>query len=175
MTGIKVKIDTRDLKEFSKNIDKLIKDAPMLLTRLAEQEAEKAKGAIAKETPVAGGLLRESWHVQPVERKGNLYEAGISNNVKYAAAVEYGHRVRGKKLDKDSEAEAEATANESSESKEKRKPTRKPINQGTAVRGFVPGQFMMLRGMKKYKENDMEKNIKKYMEKELKKYMNTGD
>lgn len=45
-----------------------------------------------KNTPVVTGDLRRSTIFEGVEKVGETFESTVSNNVEYAAHVEYGHR-----------------------------------------------------------------------------------
>ena len=54
--------------------------------------ANTALERIKEDTPVASGWLRDSWRVGKVEKKGDVYEIEIFNEVEYAGFVEYGFR-----------------------------------------------------------------------------------
>lgn len=54
--------------------------------------ANTALATIKDNTPVATGYLHNNWFVGKIEKKGDLYEIEIFNNVEYAGFVEYGFR-----------------------------------------------------------------------------------
>lgn len=69
--------------------DNYKKEAKKLLNEIGM----KLKAKTVLKTPVDTGVLRRSWRY----RTKNENEGILSNNVKYAPYVEYGHRTRGGK------------------------------------------------------------------------------
>lgn len=88
-----VKIDLKDLKDLQKSVEDRIKNQDELLRRCVNDIALRVFRAANKNTPVDTGLLRESWDLGPIIKKGNHYEVKIMNSVDYAQYVEYGHRL----------------------------------------------------------------------------------
>lgn len=88
-----MKIDTKDLKGYRNNLGKFKRVADEIFMEATYEAATRVFQATVKNTPVDTGFLRESWSIDDVKKKGSVYEIEISNDVEYAAYVEYGHRI----------------------------------------------------------------------------------
>ena len=88
-----MKIDTKDLKGYRNNLGKFKRVADEIFMEAIYEVATRIFQATVKNTPVDTGFLRESWNIDDVKKKGSVYEIEISNDVEYAAYVEYGHRI----------------------------------------------------------------------------------
>ena len=88
-----VKVDLKELKDLQKAVEDRIKNQDELLKRCVNDIALRVFRVANKLTPVDTGLLRESWDLGPIVKKGNHYEVKIMNSVDYAQYVEYGHRL----------------------------------------------------------------------------------
>lgn len=88
-----MKIDTKDLKGYRNNLGKFKRVADEIFMEATYEAATRVFQAAVKNTPVDTGFLRESWNIDDVKKKGSVYEIEISNDVEYAAYVEYGHRI----------------------------------------------------------------------------------
>ena len=88
-----MKIDTKDLKGYRNNLGKFKRVADEIFMEATYEAATRVFQATVKNTPVDTGFLRESWNIDDVKKKGSVYEIEISNDVEYAAYVEYGHRI----------------------------------------------------------------------------------
>ncbi|WP_455577337.1 HK97 gp10 family phage protein [Anaerosinus sp.] len=101
------------LKNFAKQLNKIRgKDKELFYERVTKELAARFLSKVIKRTPVGkgtfeftkdnkkrkltnGGTLRRGWTTVAklrVVKIGNAYQATITNNVKYASYVEYGHR-----------------------------------------------------------------------------------
>lgn len=93
------------LKNFAKQLNKIRgKDKELFYERVTKELAARFLGRVIKDTPVGkyklarGGTLRRGWTTLAklrVVKIGKSYQVTITNNVKYASYVEYGHRTRG--------------------------------------------------------------------------------
>lgn len=88
-----MKIDTKDLKGYRNNLGKFKRVTDEIFMEATYEVATRIFQATVKNTPVDTGFLRESWSIDDVKKKGSVYEIEISNDVEYAAYVEYGHRI----------------------------------------------------------------------------------
>lgn len=88
-----MKIDTKDLKGYRNNLGKFKRVTDEIFMEATYEAATRVFQATVKNTPVDTGFLRESWSIDDVKKKGSVYEIEISNDVEYAAYVEYGHRI----------------------------------------------------------------------------------
>lgn len=121
-----VKIDLRELKQFSKQLENLQKEIDEICISLTKEMAARLLSKVIRRTPVGvkpfgkrailekywsgyvGGNLRRNWTVKEVVKEGNNYKVEVINSSEYASYVEYGHRQRpgrfvpqlGKKLKK---------------------------------------------------------------------------
>lgn len=101
-----VKVDCRELKEFVKKIEKLNgQQRERFFEAAAKAMAGRLLALVIPATPVGkvyGGTLRRGWTggtdaasfsaKMTVQRVGGGYSITITNPVKYASYVEYGHR-----------------------------------------------------------------------------------
>lgn len=78
------------LDELQKRLENMAKKAPAAGAKFLAQEGELLRGRAANNTPVDTGHLRNSWKATQVSPS----RVEVSNNVEYAAHVEYGHRVK---------------------------------------------------------------------------------
>ncbi len=80
------------LKKFAKHLEKQEAKAKVMIERcindLAEEMLKRTKGR----TPGRSNNLENAWTVSSIKRVGKWYKIVISNNLEYAAYVEYGHR-----------------------------------------------------------------------------------
>lgn len=88
-----VKVDLKDLKDLQKAVEDRIKNQDELLRRCVNDIALRVYRTLKRITPVDTGILRESWDLGPIVKKGSRYEVKIMNSVDYAQYVEYGHRL----------------------------------------------------------------------------------
>lgn len=129
MAGNLVKVDTRQLDAFSKQLKRASqKDVDKFLEKCAKELAIRLLRRTIQKTPKDLGNLQRGWTAKPgtspcreykpkntpeqwaesalISRTGNQIRMTISNPIEYAVFVEYGHRTRD-------------------------------------LRGWVPGQFML--------------------------------
>lgn len=88
-----MKIDTKVLKDYRNSLGKFKRVTDEIFMEAVYEVAGRVFRATVKNTPVDTGFLRESWNIDDVKKKGNVYEIEISNDVEYASYVEYGHRI----------------------------------------------------------------------------------
>lgn len=88
-----MKIDTKDLKGYRNNLGKFKRVTDEIFMEATYEVATRIFQATVKNTPVDTGFLRESWNIDDVKKTRSVYEIEISNDVEYAAYVEYGHRI----------------------------------------------------------------------------------
>ena len=112
------KVDTKDLENFRKNIEKTLGSQQIneFIESCAKELAARLLAKVIKRTPVGqypsssgkkGGTLRRGWTGEKsqsasayaqglkVNHFGNVYVIEIVNPVNYAPYVEFGHRTRG--------------------------------------------------------------------------------
>lgn len=110
-----VKIDLRELKQFSKQLENLQKEIDEICISLTKEMAARLLSKVIRRTPVGvkpfgkrailekywsgyvGGNLRRNWTVKEVVKEGNNYIVEVFNPVEYASYVEYGHRTQNHK------------------------------------------------------------------------------
>lgn len=124
LTATRLKADTRQLKQFSKEMEKIQEGQLQSFSEKTIRELAAIELAlIIKRTPVGqysagsgknGGTLRRNWRVGQVVQVGDGYEVEIVNETYYASYVESGHRtvnhkgwVKGRFMMKLSEQEME--------------------------------------------------------------------
>ena len=78
------------LEDLIKALDQASARVPNAKRRYLRIHGELLNGRVQKNTPVDTTLLRESWHVKPLNDDTVI----IYNNVHYAGHVEFGHRVK---------------------------------------------------------------------------------
>lgn len=88
-----MKVDTKVLKDYRNSMGKFKRVTDEIFMEAVYEVAGRVFRATVKNTPVDTGFLRESWNIDDVKKKGNVYEIEISNDVEYASYVEYGHRI----------------------------------------------------------------------------------
>lgn len=88
-----MKVDTKVLKDYRNSLGKFKRVTDEIFMEAVYEVAGRVFRATVKNTPVDTGFLRESWNIDDVKKKGNVYEIEISNDVEYASYVEYGHRI----------------------------------------------------------------------------------
>lgn len=88
-------MSTMDLDDLIKKFEKMEKEFPKTAELFLKTKVEEVKGETRELTPVDTSLLQISWDHQKKEKLKYI----IFNPIKYAAHVEYGHRiVRDKKV-----------------------------------------------------------------------------
>lgn len=98
-----VKIDLKELKQFSKQLENLQKEIDEICISLTKEIAARLLSKVIKRTPVGvykervGGILRRGWSVKEVVKEGNNYIVEVFNPVEYGIYVEYGHRTQNHK------------------------------------------------------------------------------
>lgn len=92
-----VKCDFTDLRKFVKHLEKQEVEAKAMIEKCLNDLAAEMLARTKERTPVDSGDLRRAWTVSSIKRVGKWYEIVISNNLKYGAYVEYGHRTRNHK------------------------------------------------------------------------------
>lgn len=87
--------DTTELKELA-DILKDLGDGKMdqFMKEILPELALRLESFVKPLTPVDKGLLRRSWQIGRVEKRGNVYEIDFFNNTEYASHVEYGHETK---------------------------------------------------------------------------------
>ena len=88
-----MKVDTKALKDYRNSLGKFKRVTDEIFMEAVYEVAGRVFRATVKNTPVDTGFLRESWNIDDVKKKENVYEIEISNDVEYASYVEYGHRI----------------------------------------------------------------------------------
>ena len=86
-------MEIQGLDEFAKTLDNAQDNYKKEAKKLLNEIGMKLKTRVVLKTPVDTGVLRRSWKYKTI----NENEGILSNNVKYASHVEYGHRTRGGK------------------------------------------------------------------------------
>ncbi len=84
-----------DWEKLAKKLEKLATDTPQKVGTTLKQVAEETIKEVKGQTPVDTGQLRMGWH----REDGGNFKQLIFSNVEYSIFVEYGHRVRLKKLE----------------------------------------------------------------------------
>lgn len=98
-----IKIDLKELKQFSKQLEELQKEIDDICMALTKEIVGRLLSKVIKRTPVGvykervGGTLRRGWSVKEVVKEGNNYIVEVFNPVEYASYVEYGHRTQNHK------------------------------------------------------------------------------
>lgn len=88
-----MKINIKDLKEYRNNLGKFKRVTDEIFIEAVYEVATRVFQATVKNTPVDTGYLRESWNIDDIKKRGNVYEIEISNSVEYSSFVEFGHRI----------------------------------------------------------------------------------
>ena len=68
-----------------------------IIERCLNDLAAEMLARTKERTPADSGDLRRAWTVSSIKRVDKWYKIVISNNLKYGAYVEYGHRTRNHK------------------------------------------------------------------------------
>ena len=102
MASTKGIVNTKDLKIFKENLEKLSDAERQKWSEAAIKElAARLLAKVIKRTPVGtypksagkkGGTLRRGWTIGAVKRSGGMVTIEVLNPVEYAAYVEFGHR-----------------------------------------------------------------------------------
>lgn len=131
-----------DTKDFDTKINKILKSFPDFLEKLLKNLGLRLIAKVKKLTPKISGLLQKSWFLNSPKITKNNAEIEIKNNVKYAMAVEFGH---------------------------KQEPGRYVAAIGKRLKkSFVPGKFMLKQSMKQLESEApkiIESEIQKFIDK----------
>lgn len=84
--------DFSELKKFAKHLEKQEIKAKAMIERCINDLGAEVLARAKLRTPVDTGNLKRAWTVSSITRTGNCYKVIVSNNLEYAAYVEYGHR-----------------------------------------------------------------------------------
>ncbi|MGP1488399.1 MAG: HK97 gp10 family phage protein [Peptoanaerobacter stomatis] len=140
-----IKYDFKELEEYAKKLKKLA-DTEMenVIKKCLYDLANRMIARVKEETPVKEGLLRNSWQIGDIHRKGNEYYVEVINPVEYAEFVEYGHiQTPGRYV---------------------------PAIGKKLIKDFVPGRYMMTISVQNINTHK-EEYIKKILEKELRRIL----
>ena len=86
-------MEIQGLDELIKSLDKSSSNYGKEARKVLNKIGTRLKNKVSSKTPVDTGVLKKSWKYRTVSENEGI----LSNNVKYAPHVEYGHRTRGKK------------------------------------------------------------------------------
>ncbi len=86
------KCDFSELKKFAKHLEKQEIKAKAMIERCINDLGAEVLARAKLRTPVDTGNLEKAWTISSIKRVGNYYKVIVSNNLEYAAYVEYGHR-----------------------------------------------------------------------------------
>jgi hypothetical protein len=102
MAGMKVRVNTADLRKFKASMARLnekqlkqwseaaVKDlAAQLLAKVIDRTPV---GKYPKDSGKTGGTLRKAWIISEVRKTGDSYTIEVINPMTYAPYVEFGHR-----------------------------------------------------------------------------------
>ena len=93
---MKVKVDTKGLKELQKKIQQFENvDYDRLAQKCTNQLASRLIRKCVKRTPVITGHLKGNWKANKAIKRNGEWRTAVYNPVKYAPYVEYGHRTKG--------------------------------------------------------------------------------
>lgn len=106
------------------------------LTSTLNNEGIEWRDDVRANTPEDTGELRRSMTFEGVDRTASGFEMSLTNNLSYAAHVEYGHRVKGG----GGRGRKKGSKNKAKDGKNKKK------KKSTAVNGVVKGVYMMKKG-----------------------------
>ena len=81
------------LNELIKSLDKSSSNYEKEAKKVLNKIGIRLKYKVSSKTPEDTGVLKKSWKYRTVSENEGI----LSNNVKYAPHVEYGHRTRGEK------------------------------------------------------------------------------
>lgn len=84
--------DFSELKKFAKHLEKQEIKAKAMIERCINDLGAEVLARAKLRTPVDTGNLEKAWTISSIKRVGNYYKVIVSNNLEYAAYVEYGHR-----------------------------------------------------------------------------------
>lgn len=87
-----------DTFEFDHKMNLILKSFPNFIENVLKKLGLKLLAKVKKLTPVDTGLLRKSWFLTKPKITSFNAEIEIKNNVKYAAAQEYGFLHKGGKF-----------------------------------------------------------------------------
>lgn len=160
------KVDYERFKAFRKDLLQLRKDHDKFLKEAIQNIALRAIAKIKLRTPVDTGTLRNAWQIIDILKLGNAYIAIITNGTDYVEHVEYGHRVRQKKLKAKAETpKLKVNTPEAVQNKKKKAVKKKPM-KGRVKNGYVPGIYMMTISMR-----EIEKEMDVLLLREFEKYL----
>ncbi len=86
------KCDFSELKKFAEHLEKQEIKAKAMIERCIKDLGKEVFKRAKKRTIVDTGNLEKAWTISSIKRVGNCYKVIVSNNLEYAAYVEYGHR-----------------------------------------------------------------------------------
>ena len=159
-------VDTRQLREFQKKLERMQKDNNEFLEACAKELAARLLAKVIKRTPVGdysdtydleddgenkflvmsdkqGGTLRKGWSTSEITKVGDTYQVEVFNDTKYASYVEYGHR---------------------------QKPGRYVSAIGKRLKkGWVEGRFMLT-----ISEQELQRDAPRILEKKIEKMLKEG-
>ena len=94
---MKVKVDTKGLKELQKKIQQFENaDYDRLAQKCTNQLASRLIRKCVKRTPVGDtGHLQGNWRANKAVKRGGEWRTAVFNPTFYAPYVEYGHRTKG--------------------------------------------------------------------------------
>lgn len=84
--------DFSELKKFAEHLEKQEIKAKAMIERCINDLGAEVLARAKLRTPVDTGNLEKAWTISSIKRVGNYYKVIVSNNLEYAAYVEYGHR-----------------------------------------------------------------------------------
>ena len=86
-------MEIQGLDELIKSLDKSSSNYKKEAKKVLNKIGVRLKYKVSSKTPEDTGVLKKSWKYRTVSENEGI----LSNNVKYAPHVEYGHRTRGGK------------------------------------------------------------------------------
>lgn len=132
-----VDIKIKGLDEALAQMENLNPKIDKELTSTLNNEGIEWRDDVRANTPVDSGELRRSMTFEGVKKTGSGFEMSLTNNLSYAAHIEYGHRVKG---GGGGGGRKKGSKNKPNDGKNKKK------KKSTVVNGVVKGVYMMKKG-----------------------------
>lgn len=150
-----VNVNIKGLDEALAQMENLNPKIDAALTFTLNDEGIKWRDDVRANTPEDSGELRRSMTFEGVKKTGSGFEMSLTNNLSYAAHVEYGHRVKG---GGGGRGRKKGSKNKPKDGKNKKK------KKSTVVNGAVKGVYMMKKGTTRLEQrlpNKLEKAMQR--------------
>lgn len=86
--------DFREFKKFQKDIERFNKEWDNFIKKFLLEMGLRALADVKRNTSTITGLLKNSWQIGGVTRKGDKIEIVLYNHANYSSYYEYGHMTR---------------------------------------------------------------------------------